>query len=151
MPRSIKLQEGNSTCFHILQLGYYCFSLCYYPLELEIAGKNSKLLPLFCQNPVVLQSFVMDKPGIETIREKSQPGSVVSELICILNWNCLMGETFCKYEHRQVISNSTFSSAMSFRKRLKPQWEPLQGPECCTSNGNKKHKLMVLFHPFKKQ
>lgn len=91
--------EREVVMFYILQLSYCCFTLCYYPLELEIAGKNSKLLPLFCQNPVRLQSFVMDKPEIETITEKSQPGSVLSEQICILNWSHLMREASCKHTH----------------------------------------------------
>lgn len=145
MPTSIKLWGENSACFHILQLSYGCFSLRYYSLELEIAGKNSKLLPLFCQNPLALQSFVMGKTEIETIKEKSQPRSVWSELICILNWNCLTGETLCKHKHCPVIPNTTSCSSSSspswllpfplffflfflflFWKRQKPRWEALQ-------------------------
>lgn len=125
MPRSIKLQGRNSACFHILTQSLLFFSLCYYPLELEIAGKNLKLLPLFCQNPDVLQSFVMDKPEIETIKEKHQPGSVLSELICNLKWNCLTAKTFYKHKHCQVIPSSTFSSSFSSENA-----QSLRGKHC---------------------
>ena len=99
MPSRIKLRGGKWECFHILQLSFCCVSLRYYPLELEIAGKNSKLLPLFCQTPVVLQSLVTDTPAVETIKEERQPGSISLVRICVLNGNRPMGETTCK--HRQ--------------------------------------------------
>lgn len=83
MAGSKKTQQGN--VFISYNKVISCFSFCYYTLELKIAGKNSKFLSLLCQNPVVLQSFVMDKPEIETIKGKSQLGSGLSELICILN------------------------------------------------------------------
>lgn len=132
--------------FYILQLSYCCFTLCYYPLELEIAGKNSKLLPLFCQNPVRLQSFVMDKPEIETITEKSQPGSVLSEQICILNWSHLMREASCRHTHCGMITKQHcfFPFLFSFKKCQKPQWEAVQGPQCCTQTSNKKLKSVIF-------
>lgn len=105
--------------FYSPQLSYCCFTLWYYPLELGTAGKNSKLLPLFCQNPVRLQSFVMGKPEIETMTEKSQPGSGLLGPICILNWSHLMGEASCKHTHCRMITKQHFVFSFFLQKMPK--------------------------------
>ena len=78
------------------------------------------------------------KPETETIKEKSQPGSVLSELICILNWSLLKGDTHC-----WVIPNSTFSFSLS------PFLLPLSSENARNPNGSP-HRTAAL-HTEKQQ
>ena len=96
--------------------------------------KVFKIPTLFCQNPAVSQSFVMGKPEIETIKEKSQPGSFLSELICILNGSRLKGDTFCKHKPCWVIQDSTFSSP-----------SPPPSSENARSPNGSTHRAVVLY------
>ena len=80
----------------------------------------------------------MGKPKTETIKEKSQPGSVLSGLICILNWSLLKGNKHC-----WVIPNSTFSSSLS------PFLPPLYSENARNPNGSP-HRTAAL-HTEKKR
>lgn len=67
------------------------------PWSWKLQVRIQNFYPFSVRNLLRLQSFVMDKPEIETITEKSQPGSVLSGIICILNWSHLMGEASSKH------------------------------------------------------